>query len=91
MKKKCVVKRRGHEEKYDVKKAYASVYSAALSCHYKEQKSEKLAKKVTDSITSWVKRKGCVGSNEIRDEIIKKLKEIDKDVALMYGHHLDLS
>jgi transcriptional regulator NrdR family protein len=89
MVKKCVVKRKGHEETYDVKKVYASVYAAALSCHYGEVKSEKIAKLISKKIDTWVKTKSSITSDEIRNLVLKHLK--DKDVALMYKHHLDLS
>ncbi|MBI2449543.1 hypothetical protein HYV49_04575 [Candidatus Pacearchaeota archaeon] len=86
--KKHVVKRKGLREIYDEKKVYASVYSAALNCHYSEQKAEGIADKAKKSINSWIKNKSFVSSDEIRYKIIKVLK--DKHVALMYKHHLDL-
>ena len=87
--KKHVVKRRGHQEHYDERKVYASCYAAALNCHYDEKKSEKIAKGIAKKITSWIKNKPVVTSDEIRDKIIDSLK--DEDVKLMYKHHLDLS
>ncbi len=86
-----VVKRRGHTEEYNDKKVYASVYSAALNCEYGEIKAEKIAKTITKEITSWIKNKKQVASNDIRLQITSYLKKIDEDVALMYRHHLDLS
>ncbi len=86
---KHVVKRRGFNEHYDEKKVYASCYAAALNCHYSEKKAEEIASKVTRKVTSWIKGKSFVTSDEIRDQIINNLE--DKDVALMYKHHLDLS
>ncbi|MCH7567998.1 MAG: hypothetical protein IIA87_01120 [Nanoarchaeota archaeon] len=86
---KCVVKRKGIEEPYDEKKVYASCYAAALNCHYSEKKSEKIAYDVMKKINAWIKKKKSVGSKEIRDKVISNLK--DRDVALMYEHHLDLS
>ena len=89
VKKESIIKRRGHREKYDERKVYASVYAAALNCHYSEQKSEKIAKEITKKINSWIKKRKEITSEEIRDQIIKNLK--DRDVKLMYKHHLDLS
>ena len=86
---KHVVKRRGNKEPYDQRKMYASVYSAALNCHYKEQKAQKIAENVTKKINSWIKNKKLVTSREIRNKVIESTK--DKDVILMYKHHLDLS
>ena len=87
--KNCVVKRKGHQEAYDSRKVYASCYAAALNCHYSESKSEKIAAGVAKKITKWIAGKGCVDSSKIKEQVIKVLK--DKDVALMYRSHLDLS
>ncbi len=89
IKKECIVKRKGHQEAYDNRKVYASVYAAALNCHYSEKKAEKIASQITKKIAAWIKGKGCVDSKEIRKNIISNLE--DEDVALMYKHHLDLS
>lgn len=86
--KKYVVKRKGHKESYDEKKIYASVYAAALNCHYSEQKAERIAENVKKSINNWIKGKSTISSEDIRKQIIKLLR--DKHVALMYKHHLDL-
>ena len=89
VKKESIIKRRGNQEKYDERKVYASIYAAALNCHYSEQKSEKIAREITKKINSWIKTRKEITSEEIRDQIIKNLK--DRDVKLMYKHHLDLS
>ena len=89
VKKRSIVKRRGQRERYDERKVYASIYAAALNCHYTEQKSEKIAKDITKKIKSWIKTKKDITSEEIRDQILKHIK--DKNVKLMYTHHLDLS
>ena len=89
-KKECIIKRKGHKEVYDERKVYASIYSAALNCHYDEKKSEKIAERAAKKITPWIKKsKKCIDSNEIRRQVLHNLK--DKDVALMYKTHLDLS
>ena len=87
---KIVVKRKGHHEIYDEKKVYASVYTAALNCHYREKKSEMLAKKILAKINSWIRKRKRVASDEIREQVIYFLKHEDKDAALMYEHHLDI-
>jgi transcriptional regulator NrdR family protein len=87
---KIVVKRHGSKEAYDQRKVYASCYSAALNCHYSEIESEKLANYVMKKVNVWVKGKKNVSSVEIRKEIIKHLYPKDKDIVLMYKHHLDL-
>ena len=91
--KKCVVKRKGHLEKYDEKKVHASIYAAALNCEHKEEFAEKLAKKIMKKANNWFKKqaktKDCINSEDIRNYIIKSIK--DRDIKLMYKHHLDLS
>ena len=86
-----VIKRKGHQEIYDEKKVYASVYSAALNCHYSEKKSEKLAERVMKAVNKLVESKRVFNSSSIRNFILGILERIDSDVALMYEHYLDLS
>ena len=91
-KKECIIKRKGYEEFYDEKKVYASVYSAALNCEYTEKKAEKIALNVMEKCSEWVRKESknnSIYSDKIRDFVLKTLK--DKDVKLMYEHHLDLS
>ena len=83
-----IVKRKGHLEQFDERKVYASVYAAALNCHYEENDAEKIAAVVMKKVNHWVKNKGLVNADQIRSQILKEIK--DKSVALMYKHHLDL-
>ncbi len=84
------IKRKSNIEEYDEKKVYASVYAAALNSHYSEEKSEKLADVVSKRVTKWTKSHSHIDSKDIREQIIINLKKLDKDVAVMYKHHLDL-
>ena len=84
------IKRKSNVEKYDEKKVYASVYAAALNAHHNERESEELADVVSKRVTKWAKNHSHIDSNDIREQIISNLKELDKDVAVMYKHHLDL-
>ena len=86
----CVVKRHGHMQNYDERKVYASVYSAAMNCEYGEEKAEKIAGRIAKKITMLIRKsKVCLTSQYIREQVLKMFK--DKDVALMYKTHLDLS
>lgn len=85
---KHVVKRKGHNEHFDERKVYASVYAAALNCHYPDYKAEKIAKEVTDKIKKWIKSKEYVDFTEIRAQIQDSIR--DSDVLLMYRHYEDL-
>lgn len=90
-KKGCVVKRKGHEEKFDERKVYASCYAACLSSHIEIKKTEKICAKVAKEINSWIKSKTCVSSNEIFKMTIKLLNKHDKNAAFMYETHRDIS
>ena len=87
--KKHIVNRAGRKEKYDEKKVYASVYAAALNCEYGEREAEVIAKQAMQKVNALVGKKSLVNSKDIRSAVLKHLK--DRDVALMYKHHLDLS
>ncbi len=87
--KKHVVNRAGGKEGYDEKKVYASVYAAALNCEYGEREAEVIAKGAMEKVNAWIGKKKEVNSQDIRKMVLKSLK--NKDVVLMYRHHLDLS
>lgn len=87
--KKYIVNRAGRKEPYDEKKVYASVYASALNCEYGERESEVIAKGVMEKVNVWIGQKKEVNSQDIRKMVLKSLKQ--RDVALMYKHHLDLS
>ena len=86
-----IVKRKGHKEKFDEKKAYASCYYAARNCHYSEQKSEKIASAALSKLKSWLKGKNEIDSAELFQFIAKQLKQIDKDAGFMYETHRDIN
>jgi transcriptional regulator NrdR family protein len=88
---KCIIKRKGHQENFDERKLYASIYSAARISGLKEKESERIASKIVTSITSLIKGKGCVTSDSIFREAIKNLKKINKEIAFMYETHRDIS
>lgn len=88
MKKIHIVKRKGHNEKYDEKKVYASVYAAALNCHYTEREAEQIASDMMRKTNKAVAKRKQITSHELREFITSNLS--DKHVSLMYKHHLDL-
>ncbi len=86
-----IVKRRGHEEKFDAKKLYGSVYWACKSSHLQEQFCEQTSEKVLKAVKQWLKKRKKVDSNQIFKCIVKELKKHDKDASFMYETHRDLS
>ncbi|NUN11711.1 hypothetical protein HUU53_03630, partial [Candidatus Micrarchaeota archaeon] len=72
-------------------KAYASVYFAARTTHYSEQKAEDIAKKTLTQLTKHCLKKKTMTSKEIFKFITSELKKHDKEVAYMYATHMDIS
>jgi transcriptional regulator NrdR family protein len=84
-----IVKRKGHSEEYDEKKVYAAVFAAALNCDYNDQQSERVANGVMLNVNAAVKKKKTgISAQDLRELIIQNIN--DKDVALMFKHHLDV-
>ncbi len=86
-----IVKRRGHKEEYDERKAYASSYAACRNAHLPEKEAEYIAEKVTKDIENWIKDKGEVNSQQIFEEVTKSLAKYNKDASFMYETHRDVS
>ena len=83
-----IVKRRGHSEEFDEKKAYGSVYAACASAHYKEGECEKIAEEVTKKIKKLVADKKKIDSSAIRKKIKGELKKKDAELEFYYEEHL---
>ena len=86
-----IVKRKGHLERFDARKVYASVYAACMSCHMRHELAEDVAEKVSNEITAWIRGKKSLSSHQIFREVIKILKEYSEDASFMYETHRDLS
>jgi len=91
MKELHVVKRKGHKEKFDGKKVYASVYWACKTTGMGEQKCEKVSGEVLKEVKKWIEDKPVVDSAEIFNRITEKLKKISKDISYMYSTLRDIS
>lgn len=86
-----IVKRKGHSEIYDGRKVYGSCYFSCRNAHLSEQESEEICKKVSASITKWIKTKKIVSSNDIFRMLIQELKKHDEDASFLYETHRDIS
>lgn len=91
MKEMHLVKRKGHTEKFDQKKAYASVYWACRSSHLSEQEAELLAEKIMKSLSQWLEEKQNISSNQIFQFIGHELSKLNSDAGYMYKTRRDLS
>ncbi len=89
-----IVKRRGHSEKYEERKVYASCFFACKNTHMHDKDCEKVANRVAKSITKFVKEEGKksrVTSTEIFEKIARELRKYNKDAAFLYATHRDIS
>jgi len=87
-----IVKRRGHKEKFDERKLYASVYAACvLTESMKEKECEKEANTVTKQVKKWMSSKKEVSSEDIFRIAAQSLRKHHKDAAFMYETHRDVS
>ena len=86
-----MVKRRGHREKYDERKVYASVFAACLSAHVPEKDAEEIAAKASESVSRWIGRQQTVTAHQIYAVVEKDLKKRDRNAAFMYQTHMDVS
>jgi transcriptional regulator NrdR family protein len=87
---RLVVKRRGHTEKFDERKIYASVYEACHVDGMKTEKAEKIAASVTQAIKKKIEKLDKVSSHAIHAEVVKELKKHHADVAYLYEHHKEI-
>ena len=86
-----IVKRKGHKQKFDERKVYASVYAACLSAHVDKEEAEATANLVAREIKKWLGSRKEVTSNEIFKQTGEELSHLNKDAALMYTTHRDIS
>ncbi len=88
----CLVKRRGHTERYDERKIYASCYAAALAAQVPHREAERIAAAAAKAVTAWVKKQQrCVSASEIFQAAARALRTHHEDVAFMYETHRDVS
>lgn len=86
-----IVKRKGHRERFDERKVYASCYAACLSAHMHKLKAEKVCEAVCRDVRKWIAGKKAVSSHEIFGYVAGSLRTQDEDAAFMYATHRDLS
>jgi len=86
-----IVKRRGHTEKFDQRKLYASIYSACMAAQMTEKACEEYAKLVTEKVKKDLKKKQSTDSKTIFKLAIKHLRKKSKDAAFLYETHRDVS
>ena len=88
---KHVIKRRGHVEKFDERKVYASAYASCLAAHVPEKKCEQVAESVCNTICTWVSEQKVVTAHMLYEQTVKALRKHNKHAAFMYETHMDIS
>ena len=83
-----VVKRAGHNERFDERKVYGSVYAACASAQLLEKECENIAEKTTKKINAWLADEKEVDSIEIRKKVKTELNQINSELAFFYEKHL---
>lgn len=83
-----IVKRSpGHNEDYDERKLYASIYASCLSVRTPAGSAEITADRVCRDMEAWLARKPEVTSDDIRRVAGEHLTAYHPDAAYMYKHH----
>ncbi|MFB6294959.1 MAG: ATP cone domain-containing protein [Candidatus Nanohaloarchaea archaeon] len=83
-----VVKRRGHEEEFDERKVYGSVYAACASAQRDEATCEAVAEEVTETVVAAADEAAVLPAEDIRDMVREELAERDERLAFFYEKHL---
>ena len=91
MKQIMIVKRKGHVEKYDEKKVYASCYFACKTVEMDNKKCESICDKIVEATTAWARKQDPLTSDMIFSFIGKELTKHDKDAAFMFSTHRDVN
>lgn len=94
LRKTVIIKRRGHSEKYEERKVYASCYYACKNAHLHDKECERIASRVAKRITKFVRgrsKKQRVTSTDIFDKISKELRKEEEDAGFLYATHRDIS
>lgn len=84
-----VIKRGGkrHNEAFDVEKLHSSVRAALLSANSPEGLADQAAGRVTDYVTTWIKSKPIVTSNDLRRKATEALSTLHPEAAYLYKHY----
>ena len=88
---KNIIKRKGHQERFDERKVYATCYAACLNADINRADTDKICDRVAKEIAQWVKTREDVTSRHIFKQVIRLLKKHDKNAAFMYETHRDIA
>ena len=86
-----IVKRKGHTEKFDERKLYASVYASCVALRMSDEEAESISHMVTDDVKKAIAKKNEVTAHVIHIEAGDSLRKYHPDAAYLYSTHKDLS
>jgi transcriptional regulator NrdR family protein len=83
-----IVKRSpGHNEPYDERKLYASIYASCLGVRTPQGEAELTAERICKDILPWLEKKSEVTSADIRRKAAEHFTIYNPSAAYMYKHH----
>ena len=86
-----IVKRRGHKQKFDERKLYASIYAACLAANVEKEEAAATSNLVVREVKKWIGDKEEVTSDQIFKKAGEELKHLNKESSFMYTTHRDIS
>ncbi len=86
-----IVKRRGHNEEFDKRKIYASVFAACMTLRMTDEEGELLANTVTKEAVDSFKDIHELSSRDIHKKVAQSLGRLHPDAGYMYDTHKDIS
>ena len=88
---KYIVKKKGHLEKFDERKLYASCYASFLAAQMPHDDAHNLCGRVCIGIKKWLVGKDTITAHQLAQETIKHIRKHNKEAAFMYETHEDIS
>ncbi len=86
-----IVKRKGHKEKFDARKIYASVFAACMVLRMKDEEAELIAHMVSDEVEKELKDLKQMEAHKIHKLVTKNLGKYNPNAAYIYDTHRDIS
>ena len=86
-----IVKRKGHKERFDERKVYASVFAACMALRMSDEEGEVIANLVSHEVAEEYKTVHEVSAHTIHNFVTKSLRKYNSDVAYIYDTHRDIS
>ena len=86
-----IVKRKGHKERFDERKVYASVFATCMTLRMSDEEAEMIANMVAHDVGHEYKDVHEVSAHSIHKFVVQCLEKYNKDIAYIYDTHRDIS